>query len=701
MFAAVVITLFLSAQSSAVDDAKNKPVSKVITLLNDMVKQLENEAEEDKDAYETMMCWCTTNDKAKTVAISDAEASIASMTASIEAFTASSSKLNTEIENLEKELAENNAALDKATAVREKELAEFNAEEKSSLGTIASLKGAVGALAKHHDSAFLQSETTEDSMDIIKVVSDLHAALHRESSAVAHMLTPKQKKGIEAFMQSPEDFFDSGVNAKKSPKALLQAAPSAEIFGTLKQMKETFETNLAASQAEETKAQYEFEGVKESKEKEIAAGQAQVDTKTATLADTDLKNAQTKKTLEETEATLAADTEFLGKLKEQCALFDKEYSERTSTRQLEIGAVSKALSFLSSDEAQDLARRTLGFIQTSSTIKANAHRRNKVVEALKRVATQFNDPRISQLAVRARLDAFTKVKASISAMIEALSKEQDEEVKFKDFCIDEINTNEKATQAKEQKKNTLMIKIDDLAEEIDKCGKLIEELKAKIADLQIQLKRAGEDREKENAIFQTTVADQRATQKLLEGALNVLKGFYDEAALVQKTAGKTATKKQPAGPPPPPGFKAYKKQAASGAVLSMITQIVEDAKSMEADAIKGEETAQVAYETFVTETNAAITAATTEQTTTEENKAKAEGEKAETEEKLDATMSEIEALYSENADLHKSCDYTLKNFDLRQAARTSEMESLKQAMSILSGAAFANFLQHQPPQHKH
>merc|ERR1719324_2360354 len=116
----------------------------------------------------------------------------------------------------------------------------------------------------------------------------------------------------------------------------------------------------------------------------------------------------------------------------------------------------------------------------------------------------------------------------------------------------------------------------------------------------------------------------------------------------------------------------------------MIGQIIEDAKSMEADAIKGEETAQTAYEVFVTETNAAITAASKEQTTAEENKAKAEGEKAETMERTDTTMAEIEALYSENADLHKSCDYTLKNFDLRQAGRESEMESLKQAMSILS-----------------
>merc|ERR1719316_1618591 len=131
----------------------------------------------------------------------------------------------------------------------------------------------------------------------------------------------------------------------------------------------------------------------------------------------------------------------------------------------------------------------------------------------------------------------------------------------------------------------------------------------------------------------------------------------------------------------------------------MIGQIVEDAKSMETDVIKAEETAQVAYETFVTETNDAITAATKEKTTSETNKANAEMEKAETLEKYDATMAEIEALYSENADLHKSCDYTLKNFDLRQAGRESEMESLKQAMSILSGASFSAFLSHEPKHH--
>merc|ERR1719262_808258 len=143
-------------------------------------------------------------------------------------------------------------------------------------------------------------------------------------------------------------------------------------------MKEGFETNLGASQAEEMKAQAEYEGVKAGKEKEMAAGQAQIDTKTGELADTDEKNAQSKKQLAETRATLAADTEFLGKLKEQCKLFNEEFAERKATRQLEITAVGKALAFLSSDEAQDLVSRTFSFIQVRVS-KSQKMRRSNVV----------------------------------------------------------------------------------------------------------------------------------------------------------------------------------------------------------------------------------------------------------------------------------------------------------------------------------
>merc|ERR1719281_403590 len=145
---------------AVVQQANGSPVSKVVTLLKDMVEQLEKEGKEDEEVYEAMMCWCETNDKAKTKAIADAETKIATLEAAIEEFAANSARLNTEIANLEKEVAENSAALEKATAMREKELTEFNAEEKESLGTISSLKGAVAALSKHHESALLQ-ETTD------------------------------------------------------------------------------------------------------------------------------------------------------------------------------------------------------------------------------------------------------------------------------------------------------------------------------------------------------------------------------------------------------------------------------------------------------------------------------------------------------------------------------------------------------------
>merc|ERR1712032_1802591 len=151
-----VAVFSVSALSFDENDAKNRPVSKVITLLKDMLKQLEKEAAEDEEIYDKMACWCETNDKEKTKAIADAEAKIEDLTTKIEELTAASARLNTEIKNLESEVAKNQEALDKATAIREKELAEFNAEEKDALQAISALKSAITVLSKHHSGAFLQ-----------------------------------------------------------------------------------------------------------------------------------------------------------------------------------------------------------------------------------------------------------------------------------------------------------------------------------------------------------------------------------------------------------------------------------------------------------------------------------------------------------------------------------------------------------------
>merc|ERR1719321_1390385 len=189
-------------------------------------------------------------------------------------------------------------------------------------------------------------------------MTTLKAQLNQHQDLLKQTLSKKQRKSLSSFLNTPEDFL-----ATKGTSLLQVSAPSSQIFGLLKQMKEDFETNLASSQKEEMKAQGEYEDVKKGKTEEVAAGEAQIDTKTQELADTDEKNAISKETLEETSATLKAETEFLANLKEQCKNVDAEYEERTSTRQMEIGAVSKAMAFLSSDEAKDLTAGTFGFIQ--------------------------------------------------------------------------------------------------------------------------------------------------------------------------------------------------------------------------------------------------------------------------------------------------------------------------------------------------
>merc|ERR1719277_398110 len=126
----------------------------------------------------------------------------------------------------------------------------------------------------------------------------------------------------------------------------------------------------------------------------------------------------------------------------------------------------------------------------------------------------------------------------------------------------------------------------------------------------------------------------------------------------------------------------------------MIQQIINDAKATENETIRSEEEAQKAYEDFVKETNASIEAKSRDIVNKSESKARAESDLVEAEKEKNSVMLELEQLSNYNAELHQSCDFVIKNFDLRQAARDQEVEALRQAKAILSGANFQAFLQH-------
>merc|ERR1719335_569621 len=127
--------------------------------------------------------------------------------------------------------------------------------------------------------------------------------------------------------------------------------------------------------------------------------------------------------------------------------------------------------------------------------------------------------------------------------------------------------------------------------------------------------------------------------------------------------------------------------------MAAIQEVIDDAKTMEADAIRAEADAQLAYETFGKETNDSIDAMTASLLNKDSYSAQAVKDRTQTQIGLDYSVATLEKLEAESISLHADCDYVLKNFDLRQTQRATEVEALKQALSFLGGASFKALLQ--------
>ena len=104
------------------------------------------------------------------------------------------------------------------------------------------------------------------------------------------------------------------------------------------------------------------------------------------------------------------------------------------------------------------------------------------------------------------------MKKAIDDMIVGLLKVIDDVIKHKDFCTDQFNQNQLQTVKKGREKFDLIAKSDDLEISIKTLIDVIKGLRAEIAEIQVKLKHAGEDREKDYKELQITAADQLETQ---------------------------------------------------------------------------------------------------------------------------------------------------------------------------------------------
>merc|ERR1719424_1203430 len=112
------------------------------------------------------------------------------------------------------------------------------------------------------------------------------------------------------------------------------------------------------------------------------------------------------------------------------------------------------------------------------------------------------------MAQKVRLDAFTKVKKAIDDMVTGLLASKADEIKHRDFCVGGLNENDKENAKVTRDGEDLQAKMDDLDSRIKNLAATIKDLQDQIAEMAKQLKRAGEDRETQNAEFQATVQDQ-------------------------------------------------------------------------------------------------------------------------------------------------------------------------------------------------
>ena len=314
-----------------------------------------------------------------------------------------------------------------------------------------------------------------------------------------------------------------------------------------------------------------------------------------------------------------------------------------------------------------------------------------------------------------------------------LGKEQEDDDKKKEFCTAEFDKTE-------DKQKVLTKSISDVEKEIaeqeDVLGSLTEEiaaLKKGIAELDVSVAVATEQRKQENEEFSTQLAANNAAKQLIEMAKNRMQKFYnpklykpppkrelsEEDRITLNMGGTLAPTEPPGGiagtgitaldqeasfvqlkahsapedfPAPTALLQGDSRKEDAGGVLAMMDLLINDLSKDILEMEMEEKDSQEDYE--ATMADAAEKRKTDSKAITEKEGAKAELD-AEHQAAKDAKKADDTELIQTNAymaDLHEDCDWLMENYDSRKEARANEVDAMKKAKDVLNGADYS-FLQ--------
>jgi hypothetical protein len=700
-----VLRSLLALSSICAIQADDSPIRKVVKLVTSMKATAEKEAESDKEAYDKFVCWADTNEVKKEKTIEDEKANVQIQEAFVETSSGTSASLSAEIKDLKSDIADAKEALAEAEELRVKESDNFQAEEADMKETIGLLKEALTALS------FLQKQRS----NVAKV--DQAAALLQVRQVVTHIahnprykamqrdlydmlgsletVTAKQvnHRGsslrgesalVQDFLKGDDDPVDESGLSGAAAGAKSYNKQSGPVVGILKEMQDEFERDLAKAQKEDFAALVTFQTLKATKTAEMTTAAKQKSLKESEVAELDAEIAEAKESITASNATITPAQKYLTNLVKRRTSEDEEYAERDKTRTEEITALGEVTTVLTDEDARILFAKTISFIQVGVSSSTRGRRQNhaskRAMQLLMRAGRKHKNMALIGMAVRAGLDKFTAVKKSLDEMAATLKLEQATEYSTWEECKTDIDKQEdEITEAKETK--------EDLAEKRQEVVNNLATLKTgkaesedELADLQAALKEAEEQRETQTALYNTSITDQQATNKILKVALTKLEGFY---TLVQ-------TKQSPDDPDQvfrdQPATKKYTKNAGASGVMQLMMKIIGDAEKVEQELILTEAKAEKDYKQLVEDTRVSVDAVEAAIDEKEKQSAAQQSEKSETDVDITANGDEIEKMEELLKGIHTGCDWLLNNFDLRQKARSEEMDSINDAKAILSGA---------------
>jgi len=681
----------VESKSMTATKALENPIRKVVNMMKMMEKKIHEEGEKMEEIYDKYMCWCETADTKLAGEIKEAEDKIPKLEAQIKAAIELKLQLEAEVKEHQKERKEIEASLVKQLEMLKSGKKDHDDAQADLKSNIAALKKAIAALEKGvSGGAFLQTGA---------------ASVLRKLSITAD-LSAEDRSMLAAFLS---DSSTTGVQDGYAPQ-------SGEIIGILKQMLDEMIADLKDDEDKESSEKSSYEEFYTINMKRITTLSAMIEEKLKRIGELGVEIAMLKNDLEDTQEGLAEDKKFLGDLAKNCELKKKQWAEYKKMEAGELKALADTIAFLNSDDALELFKKVVpsaaSFLQVQVSSKML---RERALAALRSTPRHDNKLDLLVLALRGKKIGLDGIIGMIDDLIAVLGKDQADDDAKKEYCTAELDKSDDEKKALDHTIEDIETAIADAEESIATLKAEIEALDDGIRALDKEVAEATETRKEEHETFVTDTAANTAALELLKIAQNRLNKFYnpsqykpppkreltEEERIVVNNGGTLAPTEAPGGiggtgitvlaqeapAPPPEADLSYKKSSGgSSAITEMMNMMMSDIEKQLTEMKVNEKDAQEDYESFIADSADKRKEDSKSITDKEGSLAELEGELLANQEALKAKKYELMDVEKYIMELHKECDWIMKNYDLRKSARAGEVDSLKNAKAALSGA---------------